>query len=538
MTEAGRFRQALATIDRNAPALGIFLMLTSAGFVYLGRDLIFLLWALAALALHAIALIMIRRARREGGDAERLAQWNARVIGAHWIAGGAWALLAFIDCGACSGTALPFFKGAMVIIALAMMALSAAALPRSAWHVFMPAVAAFGVVAWQSRSTFDIGLAAALAVVMVFIAFFNSHIDESDKALGASESEKDALNARLSDSLRQAEAAAETAEQASKAKSAFLAAMSHDLRTPLNAIIGFSEIMQNEMMGPIGHPYYREYAGDIHRSGRHLLDMIDGVLDLSRLEAGGYRLTEQPVFLSDIIDASMAIAGSEASRRGIAIRTEAEARLSPLMADSRALKQILVNLLSNAVKFSPDGSEIIVSAGFTETGGQYLAVRDHGAGMDAQALAEATNAFARGANADNVEGFGLGLSIVSGLADAHQATLDLQSAPGDGTLAAVLFPAARVVSLPAAAVVEATSGTQLPLSPAASLPFAIDSIEVEATTRTGRDRLAAALKRRARRVANDDTRQAAPDAEHMLEEQLEAEIIDALDAARTSADAA
>ncbi|WP_161633015.1 HAMP domain-containing sensor histidine kinase [Martelella sp. AD-3] len=530
------FRHALSVVEKGVPAIAILLVITAVGFLYIGRDMVFALWALTALVLHGVAFAVIRNAAREGKDAETLAKWNNRVIGAYWLAGAAWALTALLDCSACTGAAFPFFKGAMVIIALSLLALGAVALPKTTWHVFMPAVMAFGAIAYLGRAPFDIGLASTLAVVMVFIAYFSHQLGAGDQALQRKESEKDALNRKLAESLKKAEAAAQTAEDANKAKAAFLAAMSHDLRTPLNAIIGFSEIMKEEMMGPLKNPYYKEYASDIHSSGTHLLDMIDSVLDLSRLEAGGYRLTEQPVYLVDVIDASMAMVGPEAASRAISIHCDAGGRLAPVIADGRAVKQMLINLLSNAIKFSPEGSDILVSAGNTAEGGQYLSVRDYGCGMDEEALAAATDAFSRGRAADHVEGFGLGLSIVRQLVEAHQGALVLKSAPGRGTLASIELPEARVADLPATSL--ATGDLALPLSAERYMPFIPESIEIEAEEsvrtakgRSGRDRLAAALRRRARKVANDDAGRPS-DADLALEARLEADIMEALDRER------
>ncbi|MGV0818745.1 sensor histidine kinase [Martelella sp. AMO21009] len=530
----GEFHAALQSLEKSAPAIAIMLALAGFGFLYLGRDLIFAVWALAALILHGVAFLTIRQAARAGEDTASVRKWNARVIGAYWLAGSAWALLSVLECGgACGGAALPFFKASMVIVALSMMALGAVALPRSAWHVFLPAVIAFGLVAYQSRAPFDIGLAAVLAIVMLFIAYFNHHIAASDKALKTRESEKDLLAGQLTESLARAEAAAEAAEAANQAKSTFLAAMSHDLRTPLNAIIGFSEIMKTEMMGPLPNAHYREYAADIHQSGRHLLDMIDSVLDLSRLEAGGYRLNEQPVYLVDIIDASMAMIGGEAASKAIALKCDVAGALAPITADGRAVKQMLLNLISNAVKFSDEHSDVLILAGTTAEGGQYLSVRDFGCGMDDNALALATTAFSRGAEARDVEGFGLGLAIVKQLAEAHQGELILQSAPGEGTLATILFPAGRVINLPAAAIHHENTGLTVALSPERAMPFAPESITIETPasvsgTRSGRDRLAAALKRRGRKVANDAPPM--PEEDLTFEDALEAEIIEALQA--------
>ena len=527
----GEFHAALQSLQKSAPAVTIMLALAGFGFLYLGRDLIFVVWALAALILHAIAFMTVRRAAIEGRDTASVRKWNARVIGAYWLAGGAWALLAVLECKACTGTAFPFFKASMVIVALSMMALGAVALPRSAWHVFMPAVAAFAIAAYRSGAVFDIGLAAVLAIVMLFIAYFNHHLAKSEKALKTKEIEKDALTERLTESLAKAKAAAAAAEQANQAKSTFLAAMSHDLRTPLNAIIGFSEIMKTEMMGPLPNPYYREYAADIHQSGRHLLDMIDSVLDLSRLEAGGYRLNEKPVYLVDVIDASLAMIGGEAARRTIALKCDVAPGLRPLFADGRAVKQMLINLISNAVKFSAAGSDVLILAGETDDGGQYLSIRDFGCGMDEDALALATTAFSRGAGARHTEGFGLGLSIVKQLAEAHQGELILQSAPREGTLATLLFPKARVNAMPEAAVQHTPTSLSLPISAERHMPFQPDSITLDppasiAESRDARDRLAASLKRRARRIANDSPR--GPRAEDQADAKLEAEIISAL----------
>nr|WP_272210730.1 ATP-binding protein [Marinicella sp. W31]MDC2876639.1 ATP-binding protein [Marinicella sp. W31] len=198
---------------------------------------------------------------------------------------------------------------------------------------------------------------------------------------------------------------------------------------------------------------------------------------------------------------------------------------------------MLTNLLSNAIKFSSQGADILVAAGHTADGGQYLSVRDHGCGMDAAVLAAATEAFSRGASTANVEGFGLGLSIVRQLVEAHQGDLVLQSTAGHGTLASVAFPPSRVTDLPGLGLHANGSEMTLPLSPENAMPFVPGSIEIEtqetsqpSTSRSGHHRLAEALKRRARKVANDDERriQEHADADLQIEALLEAEIIGAL----------
>ena len=198
---------------------------------------------------------------------------------------------------------------------------------------------------------------------------------------------------------------------------------------------------------------------------------------------------------------------------------------------------MLINLISNAIKFSDARSDVVMLAGKSAEGGQYLAIRDFGCGMDEDALALATTAFSRGAEARDVEGFGLGLAIVKQLAEAHQGELILQSAPGEGTLATILFPAERVCDLPAAALHHEGTGLTVALSPERAMPFAPESIAIEtpvrvSDTRSARDRLAAALKRRARKVANDTPPMPEEDADAGLafEDALEAEIMEALQA--------
>ncbi|TIW34472.1 MAG: sensor histidine kinase, partial [Mesorhizobium sp.] len=168
-------------------------------------------------------------------------------------------------------------------------------------------------------------------------------------------SEKDALIAELDTAKSMSDEARRRAEDANLAKSRFLASMSHELRTPLNAILGFSEVMANEVLGPMSNPTYRDYARDVHDSGQHLLDLINEILDLSRIEAGRYQLNEEPMMLLSVVEDCCHMMELKARNKDIRIVQDFESALPRLFADERAVRQIALNLLSNAIKFTGTG---------------------------------------------------------------------------------------------------------------------------------------------------------------------------------------
>jgi signal transduction histidine kinase len=245
-------------------------------------------------------------------------------------------------------------------------------------------------------------------------------------------------------------AARETAEAASRAKSAFLAHMSHELRTPLNAIIGFSELIKTEMLGPVGSVRYKEYAGDIHGSGKHLLQLINDVLDISKIEAGKAELRDEAVDLGEIIEHCAALIHPQAAAGTLKVAVEMPKDLPCLRGDARALKQVLLNLLSNAVKFTPAGGEVRLSACVNGRGDLELAVSDTGIGMSERDAARIFEPFyqIRSELTRQYEGTGLGLSLVKGLIEMHGGTVAVRSAPQRGTTMTATFPAARVIARP------------------------------------------------------------------------------------------
>ncbi len=238
--------------------------------------------------------------------------------------------------------------------------------------------------------------------------------------------------------------ARDASDSASRAKTAFLANMSHELRTPLNAIIGFSEVMTREIFGPVGSARYQEYARLIHESGGHLLDLINGVLDMSKIEAGKFELYEELFDLHEVASSAIRFVSHAAERGGVAVKLKIAPEASQIFADKRAIKQMLVNLISNGVKFTPRGGSVTVTAAVKD--GVILAVSDTGTGIAKADLEKLGKPFEQveGAQTRAKEGTGLGLALVKAFAGLHGGEMVMQSALGEGTIVVLRLPFAVV----------------------------------------------------------------------------------------------
>ncbi len=241
-------------------------------------------------------------------------------------------------------------------------------------------------------------------------------------------------------------AAKEMAEMASRAKTEFLANMSHELRTPLNAIIGFAEVMHMELLGPIGNQQYHGYVGDIHDSARHLLGLINDILDVAKIEAGRAELTETSVDVRGIFEAVTRLIRERALRAEVRLETFVQPNLPALSADERKLKQILINLLSNSVKFTPAGGTIRLAARLVEGGDLEFTIADTGVGIAAIDIDRVMEPFGQVDSSINRKhsGTGLGLPLTRGLVELHGGSFSLASQPGIGTTVTIRLPARRL----------------------------------------------------------------------------------------------
>ncbi|THF59902.1 sensor histidine kinase [Ollibium composti] len=433
-------------------AIPLLVVAIAAAGLFAGMGVEILIWALLAVTCYtALALIARRIDHTEAADVKP-AQARRDFLLAHFASGLGWAYFASLGCNACALDQFPIVKAVILLLAMAATAIMTSSLSGALLATFVVPVAAYAGIGTSLWVPAEAIMLVLLVVALLFFAYVARHLNRSTVMLLSFRTEKDGLIAELETAKSMSDEARRRAEEANLAKSRFLASMSHELRTPLNAILGFSEVMAKEVLGSMGNPTYRDYADDIHDSGQHLLDLINEILDLSRIEAGRYQLNEEPVMLLHIAEDCCHMMELRARNKDIRIIQDFEATLPRLFADERAVRQIVLNLLSNAIKFTPTGGEVRVRVGWTAGGGQYVSVRDNGPGIPADEIPVVLSAFGQGSIAikSAEQGTGLGLPIVQGLIAMHDGEFQLHSKLREGTEAIAIFPPTRVMEeLPA-----------------------------------------------------------------------------------------
>jgi two-component system cell cycle sensor histidine kinase PleC len=412
------------------------------------------LWLILVIGSKVALLELCRRYvanARPDGDLRR---WRRMFILAELFCGIVWAGFALVGIGETSATfqtavfSSHVFIFASLIVLLAVRMTFTSPMMSLLYVGTIPMTIAVSARLIMLHEPFYYALATMAVGVHIYFVFLAKGLQQTTLQMLAFRAQKDILIAELDEERLVSEEARRRAEAGSKAKSRFLATMSHELRTPLNAILGFSEVMKDEMFGPHTTPVYREYAKDVYDSGRHLLQLINEILDLSRIEAGRYDLVEERAHLGDIAQDCQRLLMLRSNGKGLTVTLAIAPDLPQVWIDVRAMRQICLNLLSNAIKFTPKGGSIVLTVAPTAEGGQFLAVRDTGPGIPEDEIPRVMQAFGQGSLAHEAAegGTGLGLPIVKSLIELHDGTFDLASELRKGTEVRVTLPPKRVLA--------------------------------------------------------------------------------------------
>jgi two-component system cell cycle sensor histidine kinase PleC len=417
----------------------------------LGQPLHAAIWVGVTLGFYAFDLRACRRFLNEGVRREKLFAWKSRFVFRQLLYGLAWAVFPLIlpqSADPAIAPSLEILRLTAVLVVLAVGALLSSPIPAAAVAGTLPIALVMAGERIFDPTFFNVMIGVCTLTAEVLFLHLTSHLYRQHAQNLSYRAEKDAMFAELEQEKAISDEARRRAEAANLAKSQFLATMSHELRTPLNAILGFSELMRSEILGKIGNDVYRAYLDDINSSGQHLLGIINDILDLSRIEAGKRELREELVSLSDIAEEARSLLELKARQKNITVEEFYEANLPRVVVDEQAIRQVILNLLSNSLKFTPSNGEITIKVGRTQAGGQYVSIKDNGAGIPEKELPIVLSSFGQGSVSLKTpeQGTGLGIPIVQALIHLHGGNFTLRSQVGVGTEAIATLPAKRVVS--------------------------------------------------------------------------------------------
>ena len=418
------------------------------------RGIGLLAWAAVALLASLARGLLLRAWPRATIGADQASRWRRLIAGDALLSGAIWGSLPVL-IQAQASIEHQMFVGT-VLAGLCAGALAALGYVGAVFYAFvLPALLPFAAIMLLAGGATGTALGVLALLFLASLAFIARMLERAvtgafqlqhanaelvrrltrarDEA-GAAAQAQTALILRLEESRREA-------ETANQAKSTFLAIMSHELRTPLNAIIGFADVIRTEALGPIENARYREYISDIRDSGAHLLELINKILDLSKIEAGKFDLAPQRLSTEPTIRSVLRLFREQATSAGVRLELTVHASACSVRADERALKQMLINLISNALKFAPRGSTVEVAAAAADDVTE-ISVCDHGIGIAAEDIDKAVAPFTQLGDpmTRRHEGTGLGLSLVKALIELHGGTLTIDSTPGHGTSVRLRFP--------------------------------------------------------------------------------------------------
>jgi two-component system cell cycle sensor histidine kinase PleC len=378
-------------------------------------------WFVIAALAYGLLVVLSQRFLNESEQENVLPRWRRTFMLAHGMVAVAWGVFAVYGCMNCGDQSYLIIQFSTILVLQAITMVLCYGFGAAMLITAVPPTLLLSVRLLLEYDTSSMMMAGILIGSQTFFYLMADRFKLSVLSILEHKAEKESLIAELEMARSVSDEARRRAEEANLAKSRFLATMSHELRTPLNAILGFSEVMKGEVLGPIGNDSYREYVADIHSSGQHLLNVINEILDLSRIEAGRHELVEEAVRLVYVVDDAWQMVKMKAANKNINVVCQFQEDMPQIWADERAVRQITLNLLSNALKFTPAGGTIWIRVGWTSTGGQYIAVKDTGPGIPEEEIPVVLSSFGQGSIAikSAEQGTGLGLPIVQALMHMH-----------------------------------------------------------------------------------------------------------------------